>query len=64
MSIKGWTDDNYEAAKARHALLSASLLKRYAESDWRWIRDTKCEVESLGEDILRFEAKLRRQVKK
>lgn len=45
MSIKYWTDDNYAAAKKRHAKLSSALLKKYATADWGWIRDTKNEVE-------------------
>lgn len=60
MSIKYWTDDNYAAAKKRHAKLSSALLKKYATADWGWIRDTRNEVEQLGADIKRWEGKLRR----
>lgn len=61
MSIRGWTQENYEAAAKRHAKLSATLLKRYATADWGWIRNARDEVEALGRDISRWEAKARRE---
>lgn len=60
MSIKGWTVDNYNAAVERHAKLTKWLLANYATSDWRPIRDAKCEAEELGQDIKRFEARMER----
>lgn len=58
MSIKGWTDHDYEIAKARHLRLQAELKKRYAGSYWGAISDMKNAMESLGADLARYEQRL------